>query len=84
MVLHQGFCIKEICEQLDLQDGALRRCVNQVKFKRNGGVPETGAFKPEQQEIQALKPKVNNLGREKLILRKATALLVSDEIDRSH
>lgn len=84
MVLDQCFSIKEVCEQLDLQDGALRRWVNQVKFERNGGVPETAALTPEQQEIQALKARINKLEREKSILKKATALLVSDEIDRSH
>ena len=80
----QGFSIREVCEQFDLQDGALRRWVNQVKFERNGGVPEAAALTPEQQEIQALKAKINELEREKSILKKATALLVSEEIDRSH
>ena len=84
LVLDQVFSIKEICEQFDLQDGALRRWVNQVKFERNGDVPETAALTPEQQEIQALKAKINKLEREKSILKKATALLVSEEIDRSH
>ena len=84
LVLDQGFSIREVCEQFDLQDGALRRRVNQVKFERNGGVPETAALTPEQQEIQALKAKINKLEREKSILEKATALLVSEEIDRSH
>ena len=84
LVLDQGFSIKEVCEQFDLQDGALRRWVNQVKVERNGGVPETAALTPEQQEIQALKAKINKLEREKSILKKATALLVSEEIDRSH
>lgn len=84
LVLDQGFSIREACEQFDLQDGALRRWVNQVKFERNGGVPETAALTPEQQEIQALKAKINKLEREKSILEKATALLVSEEIDRSH
>lgn len=84
LVLDQGFSVKEVCEQFDLQDGALRRWVKQVEFERNGGVPETAALTPEQQEIQVLKAKINKLEREKSILKKATALLVSDEIDRSH
>ena len=71
---------KEVCEQFDLQDGALRRWVKQVEFERNGGVPETAALTPEQQEIQVLKAKINKLEREKSILKKAAAFLVSDEI----
>ena len=60
LVLDQGFSIKEVCEQFDLQDGALRRWVNQLKFERNGGVPDAAALTPEQQEIQALKAKINS------------------------
>lgn len=84
MVLGQGFSAKEVCEQFELKDRALRRRVKQVQFERNGGVPEMVALTPEQQEIRVLKAKINKLEREKLILKKATALLVSDEIDQSH
>ena len=45
LVLDQGFSIKEVCEQFDLQDGALMRWVNQVKLERNGGIPETAVLR---------------------------------------
>lgn len=48
LVLDQGFGIREVRKQFYLQDGALRRWVTQVKFERNGGVPETAALTPEQ------------------------------------
>ena len=83
LVLDQGYSVRDVCIQLDLQEGALRRWVQQVRFERNGGVPETAALTPEQQEIQALKSRISKLEREKTILKKATALLVSEEIDRS-
>lgn len=54
-----------------------------MRFERNGGVPKTAALTPEQQEIQALKARISKLEREKTILKKATALLVAEEIDRS-
>jgi len=38
---------------------------------------------PEQQKIQLLEARVNRLEREKTILKKATALLMSEEIDRA-
>lgn len=38
------------------------------------------ALTPEQREIQALKKRVQRLEMEKDILKKATALLVADEI----
>jgi len=83
LVLDQGYSVRDVCTQLDLQEGALRRWVQQVRFERNGGVPETAALTPEQQEIQAPKARISKLEREKTILKKATALLVSEEIDRS-
>jgi len=51
LILEQGFSVRDACNQLDLQEGALRRSVQQVRFERNGGVPETAALTPEQQEI---------------------------------
>ena len=83
LVLDQGYSVRDVCAQLDLQEAALRRWVQQVRFERNGGVPETAALTPEQQEIQALKARISKLERKKTILKKATALLVAEEIDRS-
>ena len=46
LILDQGFSVRDVCKQLDLQEGALRRWVQQVRFERNGGVPETAALTP--------------------------------------
>jgi transposase len=83
LVLDHGYSVRDVCTQLDLQEGALRGRVHQVRFERNGGVPETAALTPEQQEIQALKARINELEREKTVLKKAAAPLVAEEIDRS-
>lgn len=55
LVLDQGFKVSDVCAQFDLGDNMLRRCIKQLKFERNGGVPEAGALTGEQREIQALK-----------------------------
>ena len=41
------------------------------------------ALTPEQQKIQELEARINRLEREKAILKKATALLMSDDFDRT-
>ena len=46
--------------------------------------PKAKALMPEQQRIQELEAQVNRLEREKAILKKATALLVSDDWHRTH
>ncbi len=43
----------------------------------------TKALTPEQKKIQELEARINRLEREKSILKKATALLMSDELERS-
>ena len=69
LVFDQSYSVRDVCTQLDLQDGAFRRWIQQV-FERNGGVPETAALTPEQQKIQALKARISKLEREKTILKK--------------
>ena len=82
MLLDQGHPLAHICLQLDISENSLRRWVQQVQFERNGGVPETKALTDEQREIQKLKARIHELERDKSILKKATALLVSEEINR--
>jgi transposase len=84
MVIDQNFSVADVCRELGLNESVLRRWVEQVKFERNGGVPETKALTDEQRKIQELEARINRLEREKSILKKATALLVSDEINRSN
>ncbi len=51
--------------------------------ERQGVTPKSKALTPEQQKIQELEARINRLEREKAILKKATALLMSDELDRT-
>jgi transposase len=44
---------------------------------------DSKALTPEQQKIQELEARINRLEREKSILKKATALLMAEEHERS-
>jgi transposase len=81
LVLDKGYSIPEASRSLDVGETALRRWVQQLKQERNGETPQAKALTPEQKEIQELKARINRLEREKSILKKATALLMSDEIN---
>ena len=83
LVLDQGYSISEAARSLDIGDTALRRWVDQLKIERGGETPAGKALTPEQQKIQELEARINRLEREKSILKKATALLMSDELERS-
>lgn len=77
LVLDQGYSIAEAARSLDVGDTALRRWVEQLKIERGGKTPTI-------KKIQELEARINRLEREKAILKKATALLMSDELERSH
>jgi len=83
LVLDQNYSIAEACQALDVGESALRRWVDQLEQERIGKTPSSKALTPEQKQIQELQARVNRLEREKSILKKATALLMSDEIERT-
>ena len=83
LVLDQGYSVAEACQSLGLVDSALRRWVSQLQQERAGITPQSKALTPEQQKIQELEAQINRLEREKAILKKATALLMSDELERT-
>lgn len=83
LVLDQDYSVSEAAKSLSVGETALRRWVQQLEVERGGGTPAAKAMTPEQQRIQELEKRVQRLELEKSILKKATALLVSDELPRS-
>lgn len=79
LVLDQGYSVSEACKSLDVGETALRRWVDQLRDERGGKTPTSKAMTEEQQRIQGLEKRVRELETEKRILKKATALLMSDE-----
>lgn len=83
LVLDDGYSVPAAARSIGVGETALRRWVDQLKIERGGITPATKALTPEQQKIQELEARINRLEREKSILKKATALLMSDELERS-
>lgn len=84
LVLDQGYTVAEACRSLGVGETALRRWVDQLRTERGGVTPSSKAMTPEQQRIQELEKRIHDLETEKRILKKATALLMSDEWNRTH
>ncbi|MFT5033236.1 MAG: transposase [Bermanella sp.] len=84
LVLDQGYSAIEASRSLNVGETALRRWVSQLELELGGVTPSSKALTPDQQRIQELEARVNRLEREKSILKKATALLMSDEMNRTH
>jgi transposase len=81
LVLDQGYSTAAACNALNVGPTAIRRWVRQLRAERGGVTPSSRALSPEQQQIQELQARINRLEREKSILKKATALLMSDEMN---
>ncbi|ABA90069.1 DNA-binding protein of ISPca13 [Syntrophotalea carbinolica DSM 2380] len=80
LVVDQGYSIAEACRAMGVGPTAMRRWVLQLQGEQGGLTPKAQALTPEQRRIQELEKQVQRLEREKSILKKATALLISDEI----
>ncbi|BDY05184.1 hypothetical protein F0521_23070 [Ferrimonas sp. YFM] len=83
LVLDQGYSVPEASRSLDVGETVIRNWVRQLQAERGGQTPNNKALTPEQQKIQELEARINRLEREKAVLKKATALLMADEFERT-
>ena len=83
LILDQGYSFTQACTSLGMGESALRRWVQQLAEERKGVTPKGKALTPEQRRIQELEARCKRLEQEKDILKKATALLMSDEMNRT-
>jgi len=84
LVLDEEYTIQQACQAMNVGATAMRRWVKQLRLERGGITPKTSpAMTPDQRRIQELEARIEKIEREKTILKKATALLMSDSLDRS-
>lgn len=81
LVVEQNYSIKDASNAMGVGQTAMRRWVEQLRHELGGNTLTTKALTPEQQRIQELEAKLRKVEREKDILKKATALLMSDALD---
>lgn len=83
LVLDQGYSIQEASDAVGVGVTAIRRWADQLAEERRGKTPaKSRAMTPDQQRIQELEARIRRIEREKEILKKATALLMSDSFNR--
>ena len=83
LVLDQGYTIKAASEAMGIGKSTLEYWIRQLREERQGKTPTASALTPEQRRIQELEKQVRRLETEKEILKKATALLMSDSLSNS-
>lgn len=81
LVVDQGYSAREASEAMGVGLSTMNKWVKQLREERQGKTPKACALTPEQIEIQQLKKRIRYLEEEKDILKKATALLMSDSLN---
>jgi len=82
LILDHGYSVTQASEEMHVGTTALRRWLRQLQLERGGNLLPSdrpvSPLTPEQQYIRELEERVKRLERDKEILKKATALLMSD------
>ena len=81
LVVEQGYTLKAACEAMGVGKSTLENWVRQLRAEQQGKTPKGSAITAEQKRIQELEKRIRMLETEKEILKKATALLMSDSLN---
>ena len=81
LVVDNGRTLKDVSDTMGVGYSTLGKWVKQLREERKGIKPKATPMTAEQIEIRALKKKIERIELEKDILKKATALLMSDSLN---
>ena len=81
LVLDKGYSIREAAEAMSVGKSTVDKWARSLNTERNGEKPSGIAISEEHVKIRALEREVQRLKTEKEILKKATALLMSDSMN---
>lgn len=83
LVVDQGYSVVEAAKAMNVSKSAMDKWVRQLKQERQGITSKTAPLTPEQIEIRELKKRIAELEEHNEIIKKATALLMSDSLKNS-
>lgn len=81
LVSEQNYTIREAAEAMGVGKSTIDKWVRQLRQEQSGLIPTATPMTLEQRKIRELEFRIKQLEREKDILKKATALLMSDEMN---
>lgn len=82
LVLDKNYTIKEAALAMGVGHSTMDDWVRQLRKERDGETPKGSAMTPEQRRIKELEKKIRRIEEQNEILKKATALLMSDELNK--
>jgi transposase len=82
LVVDQKYSVREAAEAMGVGNSTMDKWVRQLKAERSGGQVGTATpMSPDQRKIRELENRIKRIELEKEILKKATALLMSDSMN---
>ena len=81
LVVEQKYLIREAAQAMNVGKSTMDKWVRQLKQERQGKSPVGSAMTPDQRRIKELERQLKRVELEKEILKKATALLMSDSLN---
>ena len=83
LVVDQNYTVSDAAKAMDVGLSTMTKWVKQLRDERQGKTPKASPVTPEQIEIRELRKKMQRIEMENEILKKATALLMSDSLNSS-
>ena len=84
LVVDQNYSIRDAANAMSVGKSTMDKWVRQLRAERDGKSPQATPMTPDQLRIRELEKKIRRIEEEKTILKKATALLMSDSLNTSH
>ena len=75
------YSVREAAEVVGVSKSAIDKWARQLKHERQGSNDHPSALSPDKIKIKELEKRIKRIELEKEILKKATALLMSDSLD---
>ncbi len=83
LVVDQNYSIRDAAEAMNVGHSTMDKWVRQLRKERGGESPKATPMTPDQLRIRELEKRIREVEMEKDILKKATALLMSDSLNNS-
>ena len=83
LVVDQNYTVKDAADAMGIGKSTMDKWVRQLRSEREGKSPQGSPMTPDQIKIRELEKRIRRIEEEKEILKKATALLMSDSLNTS-
>ena len=81
LVLDKGYSVRQAAQAMNVGKSSMDKWVRQLREERAGMSPKATPMTPDQLRIRELEKRLQQVELEKEILKKATALLMSDSLN---